>query len=357
MNYKLLILILLIIIYIYIILKSSYSNQKEHLNFTDEYMKKSYEKTGVSLNTNDMSLEKCNSSSNNNTNTNTNTCKKIHYLYNTNPLSAREICNHKAITNQTLTGHNIPVSGFILLRHQEKKIPLNILEIELKRKSLKYPLVIKPIDGTHGTNVILGIKNKTELIDELNKLFKITDAVIIEEQLTGKDYRVLVINDGVVDIVERQVITITGDGKSNIQELIKKRNEKQKNNGAYPTHNLDWKLISEQTGGLDGNGILKTGQTIIISNVRNFHNGANIVRLDLSTVHPDNIDMFKSVNKAIGLNVGGIDYMGSDITKSYKDTDGRIIEVNSAPGLDLHVNPKDNLSSQMGERVVLQLFH
>ena len=351
MNCKLLILCFLLIIYIYIILKkhnNTLNPIKEHLNFTDDYMKKSYETTGIKLNTNEMSLEKCNNTTKN--------CKKLHYLYNSNPLSAREICNHKAITNQTLTGHDIPVSGFFLLRHQNKNTPLTTLEIELKRKPLKYPLVIKPIDGTHGTNVIIGIKNKTELIDELNKLFKQTDAIIIEEQLTGKDYRVLVINDGVVDIVEREVITITGNGTSTIQELIQKRNEKQKINGAYPTHNLDWKLIAEQTGGLDGTGILKQNQTIIISNVRNFHNGANINRLDLSTIHPDNIALFKAVNKAIGLNVGGIDYMSSDITKSYKDTDGRIIEVNSAPGLDLHVNPKDNLSQHMGERVVLQLF-
>jgi cyanophycin synthetase len=231
-----------------------------------------------------------------------------------------------------------------------------MLDIELKRHPLKYPLVIKPIDGTHGNHVLVGIQTRTELELKLKNLFTKTDAAIIEEQLEGNDYRVLVVNDAVVDVVCRDFISIVGDGKTRIDDLIKSRNDTQLKNKDHATHNIDWGLIERESGGLDGDGILAAGKEIMISNVRNYHNGANIKRIDIASIHPDNITMLCKVNKAIGLVVSGVDFMTPDITKSYRENGGTIIEVNANPGLDIHVNPKDTRSSSIGELVVARLF-
>ena len=313
------------------------------MSFTDEYMQQTYKRMNVELDTKDMYIQSCNKK--------TGKCKKIYYLYNANPLASREICNNKAITSQTLLAHDIPVSPFILLRKNT-----TMLDIELNRHPLKYPLVIKPIDGTHGNDVLVGIQTLKELDEKATNLFQKTDAVIIEEQLKGNDYRVLVVNDSVVDVVCREIISITGDGKKTIEELINARNEKQKKNKDHATHNIDWELIKSESGGLKASGILPAGKRINISNVRNYHNGANITRIDMSIIHPDNITMLCNVNKAIGLVVAGVDFMTPDITKSYRENGGTIIEVNSNPGLDIHVNPKDSRSSSMGELVVARLF-
>ncbi len=331
-----LILILIILFILY------YS--KENMSFTDDYMKSTYKNMNIKLDVNDMSISKNN--------------KKIFYLYNTNSLSSREICNNKAITSQVLKNNNIPVANFILLRKSTATItPTALIDIELKRNPLAYPLVIKPVDGSHGNDVIVGIQNISELKQKISDLLLKTDAVIIEEQLTGHDHRVLVVNNSVVDIVRRDYISITGDGVNTIQQLIDIRNKKQKEKGDHPTHNIDWKLIKRDSG-LDASGVLSKNKTVMISNVRNYHNGANIIRVDLATVHPDNIEMLCNVNEAIGLNLAGVDLMIPDITQSYKlpSNKGTIIEVNSNPGLDIHVNPKDNRSALMGELVVEHLF-
>lgn len=339
MNSKNTILLVAIIVFLLILIYYS----REHMSFSDEYMQQTYKRMNIELDTKNMYIQSCNKKNGE--------CKKIYYLYNANPLAAREICNNKAITSQTLLAHDIPVSPFILLRKN-----INMLDIELNRHPLKYPLVIKPIDGTHGNDVLVGIQTREELDEKAANLLKKTDAIIIEEQLQGDDFRVLVVNDAVVDVVCREKISVVGDGKQTIDELIKSRNEKQTKNKDHATHNIDWELIKRESNGLTADDILPRGKRINISNVRNYHNGANIRRVDVSTIHPDNITMLCNVNKAIGLVVAGVDFMTADITKSYRENGGTIIEVNSNPGLDIHVNPKDSRSASMGELVVARLF-
>lgn len=339
-SYKTIILSIICILLLILVIHSS----RENMSFTDEYMQNTYKSMNVSLNTSDMTLESCDTK-------NSKSCKKVYYLYNANPLAAREICNNKAITSQTLMAHDIPIAPFILLRKNT-----SMLDIELQRHPLKYPLVIKPIDGTHGNSVFVGIQTRGELEKKLKDLFTKTEAIIIEEQLEGNDHRVLVVNGAVVDVVCRDFISIMGDGKTSIDGLIKRRNEKQSKNKDHTTHNIDWELIKRESGGLDSTGILAAGKEIMISNVRNYHNGANIKRIDIASIHPDNITMLCNVNKAIGLVVAGVDFMTPDITKSYRENGGTIIEVNSNPGLDIHVNPKDTRSASMGELVVARLF-
>ena len=58
-------------------------------------------------------------------------------------------------------------------------------------------------------------------------------------------------------------------------------------------------------------------------------------------VHPDNAEMAVRAIKAIGLDVGGVDFLTPDITQSYKDIGGAICEVNAAPGFRMHMAPSD----------------
>ncbi|MDE4959564.1 hypothetical protein NAI72_11335, partial [Francisella tularensis subsp. holarctica] len=56
-------------------------------------------------------------------------------------------------------------------------------------------------------------------------------------------------------------------------------------------------------------------------------------------VHPDNRDMAERSIKAIGLDVGGVDFLIADISQSYHDICGALCECNASPGFRMHVAP------------------
>ena len=129
--------------------------------------------------------------------------------------------------------------------------------------------------------------------------------------------------------------TIIGDGKHNIKELIDNYNIIQKKYKNYPITNINYELLNGQ--GLKLESVPTKGRKIIISNVCNYHNGSRLIRIPIQNVHPDNLEMFKKINKVIDLKLSGIDYMSPDITKSYKNNYGYINEVNSGPSMKISI--------------------
>ena len=60
--------------------------------------------------------------------------------------------------------------------------------------------------------------------------------------------------------------------------------------------------------------------------------------------------------KAIGLDVGGVDFLTDDISKSYKEIGGGICECNAAPGFRMHVAPSEGQPRDVSGKVMDMLF-
>jgi cyanophycin synthetase len=73
-------------------------------------------------------------------------------------------------------------------------------------------------------------------------------------------------------------------------------------------------------------------------------------------VHPDNAEMAVRAIQAIGLDVGGVDFLTPDITHSYKDIGGAICEVNAAPGFRMHMAPSEGRPRDVAGKVIEMLF-
>jgi cyanophycin synthetase len=54
--------------------------------------------------------------------------------------------------------------------------------------------------------------------------------------------------------------------------------------------------------------------------------------------------------------VGGVDFLSSDITESYKEIGGAICEINAAPGFRMHMAPSEGRSRDVGGAVLDMLF-
>jgi cyanophycin synthetase len=59
---------------------------------------------------------------------------------------------------------------------------------------------------------------------------------------------------------------------------------------------------------------------------------------------------------AIGLDIGGVDFLTKDITLSYREAGGAICEVNAGPGFRMHVAPSEGTPRDVGGAVVDMLF-
>jgi glutathione synthase/RimK-type ligase-like ATP-grasp enzyme len=77
--------------------------------------------------------------------------------------------------------------------------------------------------------------------------------------------------------------------------------------------------------------------------VLNANNGIQEVPAKECDVHPINLDMFSRLNKEIGLNLTGIDYIGPDLSIPYLDG-GKIIEVNPYPAFHITEQKKPHVA-------------
>jgi cyanophycin synthetase len=237
---------------------------------------------------------------------------------------------NKVITSNILSSNNIPIPKFV-----EIDLSLNLDEINeiLKKKNIKYPVVMKPINGTFGIDVITDIDNINEMKNAI-ELLKKYKKVILEQQISGDCYRIFVFNNKVIDVIKREKPFIIGDNIHTINELIELRNQENIDMGLLPIKNVSKLLINKQ--GYSMESILKKGDKVIISNVINMHNGARINRIPLKKIPPENIELFIKVNKVMDIKCSGLDYLSNDITIPYHYDNSKILEVNGTPDTEIH---------------------
>ena len=211
---------------------------------------------------------------------------------------------------------------------------------------LNYPLVVKPTNGTYGSYVKTNINNDNELKDHIRLLLrKRKDDIIIEKYHIGKEYRILVIKNEIVDVVQRDKPNIIGDGKSNLKKLI----EEHKYNH-HKIHNINLELIKSQKYSLDS--IIPKNEIVYVSSVNNYHNGASIKQISLDNIHPINMVLFSRINNMMEMNINGIDFISSDLSKPYYE-DGVIIECNGGPDLEIHYEATNNKKGLINRFVFL----
>jgi cyanophycin synthetase len=76
-------------------------------------------------------------------------------------------------------------------------------------------------------------------------------------------------------------------------------------------------------------------------------------------IHPDNREMAVRAVTAIGLDVGGVDFLCPDIAESYKTPENAgsgICEINAAPGFRMHVAPSEGTPRDAAGPVIDMLF-
>jgi cyanophycin synthetase len=229
-------------------------------------------------------------------------------------------------------------------------------------RRMGYPVVVKPLDGNHGRGITIDINhdNEIESAFQFAKENGKSRAILIESMITGYDHRMLVVNGELVAVAKRVPGHVIGDGKSTITQLVDRVNDDPRRGVGHEKvlTNLEFdrqaKLLIEQAGHTQDT-VLPKDEMFFLRSTANLSTGGTAIDVT-DEVHPDNKAMAERAVMAVGLDVGGVDFLTDDISQSYKDIGGGICEVNAAPGFRMHVAPSEGKSRDVAGKVIDMLF-
>lgn len=225
-----------------------------------------------------------------------------------------------------------------------------------------FPVVVKPLNANHGRGVTINLTedNQIEAAFDDARDQGTSRAILIESFVTGFDHRMLVVNNELVAVAKRVPGHVVGDGRQTISELIEEVNSDPRRGIGHEKALTNLELDGQATRLMDDAGVkaetvLSLGEILYLRSTANLSTGGTAIDMT-DAVHPDNRDMAERAIKAIGLDVGGVDFLIDDISRSYKEIGGAIVEVNAAPGFRMHVAPSEGTPRDVSGNVIDMLF-
>jgi cyanophycin synthetase len=266
--------------------------------------------------------------------------------------TAVEIASDKRLTNQILADLGLPVPRQARVYDAEEAVE--------DAERLGYPVVVKPLDGNHGKGVSIGLRTAEQVRAAFEKAAYYSSTVIVETFQEGNDYRILVVNGKLVAAAHRLPGHVTGDGLHTLAELVELVNQDPRRGVGHEKVltrlELDdqaLRLIGE--AGLTPASVLPEGQVFYLRSTGNLSTGGTSID-KTDALHYDNRIMAERGVRALGLDVGGVDFISPDISRSYKEVGGAIVEINAAPGFRMHTAPTEGIPRDVAGPVIDMLF-
>ena len=265
---------------------------------------------------------------------------------------AVELASDKEETNRILGNLGLPVPRQRLVQGAEDAVEAAEL--------IGYPVVVKPFNANHGRGITIHITTPEGVRAGFEVAREHSRSVIVESFISGDDHRMLVIDGQLVAVSKRVPGHVVGDGVHTIEQLVDEVNQDPRRGIGHEKvltrltfdHQAETML---QRNGYTRESVPADGERVYLRSTGNLSTGGTATDLT-DVVHPDNVEMATRAVKAIGLDVGGVDFLSTDITESYKEVGGAICEINAAPGFRMHMAPSEGRARDVAGPVMDMLF-
>jgi len=238
-----------------------------------------------------------------------------------------------------------------------------------KRKAIRFgrqigfPLVIKPRAGSVSRHVTLNIKNETELKKAIRHAVIYSPAFIVEKFITNAFvYRATVIDFDFVVCVSQAPANVLGDGILTIRGLIDKKNNDPRRGEPNQKQFTLYKIVENETTktllqekGYDHKTILKKGEIVYLQKDPFLKLGGDLSEIT-PNVHQDNLKLFSDLARFFDIRITGIDFLARDIAVSWKNQPCAILELNSAPCIELHHFPSSGIPTNPAKALADMFF-
>jgi cyanophycin synthetase len=265
---------------------------------------------------------------------------------------AVELAGDKEETNGILRDLGLPVPEQRIVRSAEDAVRA--------AERIGYPVVLKPLSGNHGRGVSINLKTPEDVSVAFEKASEHGRSIIVEAYIVGFDHRLLVVNGQLVAAAKREPGHVVGDGRHTIAELVDLVNADPRRGVGHEKvltrlefdHQAE-RLLSKL--GYDHTTVPAKGETVYLRSTANLSTGGTAKDVT-DIIHPDNREMAIRAVEAVGLDIGGVDFLTNDIALSYQEAGGAICEVNAGPGFRMHVAPSEGTPRDVAGPVIDMLF-
>jgi cyanophycin synthetase len=263
---------------------------------------------------------------------------------------AESISRDKDLTKSLLQACGVPTPGGRLVDDAEDACEA--------AQDVGYPVVVKPSDANHGRGVFTNLNTDDEVRTAYAVAFDEGSGVIVERFVRGLEHRILIVGGKLAAAARGEPVTIVGDGKSTIVELIDSQLNSDPRRGIREEHPLNPVILDREPAvrleltrqNLTPESIPVAGREVLLQRNGN-------VAIDITDqVHPDVVAAASLAARAVGLDIAGVDLVTTDITRPLEEQQGAIVEVNAGPGLLMHLSPAQGQPRAVGAMIADHLF-
>ncbi len=252
----------------------------------------------------------------------------------------------------------------LVLRENQLCVPTGItvrINDDYREKVINFlgqDIVIKPKSTNFGQGVVILKQPYTEqdALSALEQAFKFDDSVMIEQFISGREYRFLVIGDEVAAILHRVPANVMGDGKHTIAELVAQKNQDPLRGKGYvtPLEKIDLGLLEKEYlafQGKDFQNIPARDETVYLRENSNISTGGDSIDFTDEIIDEYKIIAINAA-KSVGAKICGADIIISDIKEGPNKENYSIIELNFNPALHIHDFPYKGKNRQVEKKIL-----
>jgi cyanophycin synthetase len=263
-----------------------------------------------------------------------------------------DISSNKQLSKYLLGERGIPVPY--------GKVVYSEISALMAASQIGMPVVVKPLDSNQGKGVRLNLNSCNEIGEAFACASKYSNGVIVEQFIKGRDYRVLVVGSEVRAVAQRVPARVTGDGQRTVKELVDMVNRDPRRGERHerPLTKIrldDVAIALLKKNGMTPDSVPRDGETVLLRENGNLSTGGTAADCT-DVIHPDNAELAVQAAAALGIDIAGVDFVTEDISESILETGGVIVEVNTAPGIRMHLYPSEGTPRNVAKDIVDYLF-
>lgn len=251
-----------------------------------------------------------------------------------NPVVLR-IAGNKPLVHKLLGQQGLPVPEYRVFRLSE------VADVYEFSKRHPEGCVVKPANGYGGQGVTIHVRTRRELRRAAVLASLYSSDLLIEPQIPGESYRLLILNGRMVDAVCRRGLRLKGDGVSSIHELINRENTMRAIHSLMPVdidRDCEFTLMYQN---FSLSSVPANNSQVLIKSVNEPLRKQAEVRTVYNTnvtteICPAIVRQAENAARIIGSRLLGVDILARRTDIPLEESGGAFNEVNTTPALHHH---------------------